>query len=164
MRFYGCTWYSGLWGDEEPKAAAAIGRYVTDFRAPYDDAGKWTVRRHVETYRRQTQAMRRHAGEVDVVVTHWPPTLHALHPMYADAGSTEVLLNRYFINDEEALVREMDARVWISGHTHMPHEARVARTLSVGNPTGYRNEGRGHGFRPDRVVEVKGSPRGADEG
>ena len=74
---------------------------------------KWTVRCHVETHRRQTQAMRRHAGEVDVVVTHWPPTLHALlHPMYADGrASTEVLLNRYFINDEEALVREMDARV-----------------------------------------------------
>ena len=164
VRFYGCPWYSGLWGDDEPKAAAAIGRYVTDFRAPYDDAGKWTVRRHVQTHRRQTQAMRRHAGEVDVVVTHWPPTLHALHPMFADAGSTEVLLNRYFINDEEALVREMDARVWISGHTHMPHEARVARTLSVGNPTGYRNEARGHGFRPDRVVEVKDSPRAVDDG
>ena len=33
--------------------------------------------------------MRRHAGSVDVVVTHWPPTLHALHPMYADVGTTE---------------------------------------------------------------------------
>ena len=125
VRFYGCTWYSGLWGDDEPKAAAAIERSITDFRAPYDDAGAWTVRRHVETHRRQTKAMRKYAGDVDVIVTHWPPTLHALHSMYAGAIGTERLLNRYFINDEEALVREMDARVWISGHTHMPHEARV---------------------------------------
>ena len=84
--------------------------------------------------------------------------------MYADAGSTEVLLNRYFINDEEALVREMDAGVWISRHTHMPHEARVARTLSIGNPASYRNEGRGSGFRPERIVEVKGSHRAVDDG
>ena len=164
VRLYGCTWYSGLWGDDEPKAAAAIERCITDFRAPYDDAGEWTLRRHVQTHRRQTKAMRKYAGDVDVIVTHWPPTLHALHSMYAGAIGTERLLNRYFINDEEALVREMDARVWISGHTHMPHEARVGRTVSVGNPTGYRNEGRGAGFRPDRVIEITGSRRAVDDG
>lgn len=159
IRFYGCTWYSGLWGDDEPEAAAAIARYITDFRTPYDDVGAWTVQRHVETYRRQTQAMRKHAGHVDVVVTHWPPTLHALHPKYADAGSTEVLLNRYFINDEEPLVHEMGAKFWISGHTHMPHEATVGKTVSIGNPSGYRNEGRVAGFRPNRIIEVKDSQR-----
>ena len=57
--------------------------------------------------------MRKHAGEVNIIVTHWPPTLHALHPMYAHAGSTEVLLNRYFINDKETLVHEMGATLWI---------------------------------------------------
>ena len=97
----------------DPRAAAAIGRYITDFRTPHDDGGAWTVLRHVEAHRRQTQAMREQAESVDVVVTHWPPTLHAVHPMYADVGTTESLLNRYFINDEEALVREMNARFWI---------------------------------------------------
>ena len=164
VRFYGCTWYSGLWGDTDPKAVAAVGRYITDFRAPHDDGGAWTVLRHVETHRRQTQAMREHAGSVDVVVTHWPPTLDALHPMYADTVSTEALLNRYFINDEEALVREMGARYWISGHTHMAHEATMGKTVSVGNPTGYRNEGRGAGFRPDRVIEGGGRARSGGEG
>ena len=42
-----------LGGDNEPKAAAEIGRYITDFRAPYDDAGAWTVQQHVDTDRRQ---------------------------------------------------------------------------------------------------------------
>ena len=157
VRFYGCTWYSGLWGDADPRAATAIGRYILDFRAPHDDAGTWSVLRHVETHRQRTKAMRRHAGRVDVVVTHWPPTLHALHPMYADVGTTESLLNRYFINDEEALVREVGVRFWISGHTHMPHRTRVGVTTSIGNPTGYRNDGRGPGFRPDRVIEVEPS-------
>ena len=110
---------------------------------------------HVEAHRRETQEMCKHAGEVDIIVTHWPPTLHALHPMFADTGSTEVLLNRYFINDEETLVHEMGATLWISGHTHMPHEAQVGSTLSVGNPTGYRGGTPGTGFRPDGVIELK---------
>ena len=157
VRFYGCTWYSGLWGDTDPGAAGAVARHITDFRSPHNDAGGWTVHRHVETHRRATQAMRSHAGAVDVVVTHWPPTLDALHPMYADAGATERLLNRYFINDEPALVREMGARLWVSGHTHMPHETRVGETTSIGNPAGYCTERHGAGFRPDRTVEVRSS-------
>ena len=158
VRFYGCTWYSGLWGDTDPTPAAVIGHCITDFQAPHNDGGAWTVRRHVQTHRRETQAMREHAGCVDVVVTHWPPTLDALHPVYANAPVTEALLNRYFVNDEEPLVREMGAKYWISGHTHMPHEARVGETVSIGNPTGYRGEKRGAGFRPDRVIEVQGTP------
>lgn len=109
VRLYGCTWYSDLRGDDEPKAAAATARYIADFRAPHDDAGRWTVERHIETHRRQTRAMREHTGDVDVIVTHWPPTLETLHPRYAGAGSTEVLLNRYFINDEEALLMAASA-------------------------------------------------------
>ena len=95
-------------------------------------------------------------------LTHWPPTLDALHPMYADASTTESLLNRYFINDEPGLVREMGAKFRTSGHTHMPHEAGIGATTSVGNPAGYRNEGRGAGFQPDRVIEVEPS-HGAHE-
>ena len=154
VRFYGCTWYSNLWGATGRKTQTAISRYITDFRPPRDDCGRWTVDRHVETHERETQAMREHAGEVDVVVTHWPPTLKAMHSKYAKARGTEAFLNRYFINDEDDLLREMDAKFWISGHTHEPHEATVGRTTSVGNPTGYRGEKRGEGFAPDRVIEI----------
>ena len=155
VRLYGCTWYSGLWGDAEPGVRTAVARCITDFQPPCHDAGAWTVRRHVEAHQGETEAMRREAGRVDVIVTHWPPTLHALHPMYAHAIGTEALLNRYFINDEQGLVKEMGARWWVSGHTHMPHRARIGATISTGNPTGYRDEGRASGFRPDRVIEVE---------
>ena len=66
--------------------------------------------------------------------------------------------------EREALVREMGARYWISGHTHMPHEAKVGETVSIGNPTGYRNEQRGAGFQPDRVIEIEGLGLADDEG
>ena len=158
VRFYGCTWYSGLWGDTDPTPRAVIGHCITDFQSPHNDGGAWTVRRHVDTHRRETQAMREHAGHIDVMVTHWPPTRDALHAKYANAGETEALVNRYFVNDDEMLVREIGARYWISGHTHIPHKAMVGRTISIGNPTGYRNERRGPGFRADRVIEVGAKP------
>ena len=34
VRIYGCTWYSGLWGANDPKAKYAVRRYIMDFRAP----------------------------------------------------------------------------------------------------------------------------------
>ena len=59
--------------------------------------------------------------------------------MYPDTANVEALVNRYFINDEPGLVREMGAKFRISGHTHMPHEAVVGKTTSIGNRAGYPN-------------------------
>ena len=99
--------------------------------------------------------MRAHAGKVDLIVTHWPPTLHALDPFYANAIGSTRQLNPYFINDHEALVREMGAEYWVSGHTHTPHEAQIGTTTSIGNPAGYPSEGRDRTFRPDRTIEIR---------
>ena len=154
VRIYGCTWYSDLWGHDDPRTAAAVARYIADFRAPHHDRGEWSVKRHVERHREQTRAMRAYAGKVDLIVTHWPPTLHALGPFYANAVGSTRQLNPYFINDQEALVREMGAEYWVSGHTHTPHEAQIGTTTSIGNPAGYRNERRDGQFRPDRTIKI----------
>ena len=153
LRIYGCTWYSGLWPATSTYDRATIAAHVSDFRLPRDDAGAWTVDRHVETHRSETAAMREHAGNVDIVVTHWPPTLDALDPIFT-LKKRDRALNPYFVNDAEDLVHEMEAKLWVSGHVHRPHEAQVGETLSVGNPAEYRKELRRKGFRPDRVVTL----------
>ena len=75
--------------------------------------------------------------------------------MYPDTANVEALVNRYFINDEPGLVREMGAKFRISGHTHMPHEAVVGKTTSIGNRAGYHSEVRGAGSRPDGTIEAE---------
>ena len=90
------------------------------------------------------------AGEVDVVITHWPPTKGAMQPRFESDS-----LSPYFYNDREDLVRAMGAKLWIAGHTHDPFDYQVGGIRVVGNPTGYLYESSGPGlFRPDLVVEV----------
>ena len=68
--------------------------------------------------------------------------------MYPDTANVEAPVNRYFINDEPGLVREMGAKFRISGHTHMPHEAVVGKTTSIWKPRWVPQRSAGSGIRP----------------
>ena len=156
VRFWGAPWYSDLWGQygqwrqSEPWKLAMFEQYILDFRYPYNSVNTWSLPQHIEAHRTQTEELRRQAGQVDVVITHWPPTKEAIHPKF-DGDS----LNPYFINDRENLVREIGAKLWISGHTHEAYDYQIGATRCLGNPTGYPGEEReSRLFRPDRVVEA----------
>ena len=148
IRFFGAPWYSNFWGRLEPEYFRMIERSIADFdrRLGY---GEWTADKHVELHDAQTRLLERQAGKVDVVVTHWPPSLEAIHPRYA--GSQ---LNPYFINDKAWLVEKIGAKLWVSGHTHEPYEYRLWATRCIGNPCGYVAESRGPNYRPGCVVEI----------
>ena len=68
--------------------------------------------------------------------------------MYPDTANVEAPVNRYFINDEPGLVREMAAKFRISGHTHMPHEAVVGKTTSIWKPRWVPQRSAGSGIPP----------------
>ena len=124
LRFYGAEWCSDFWGDEEHYY---FEQWILDFR----QTGDWTSTKHLAEFRRVTENMTALAGEVDVVITHFPPTLEAIdQKLYGgDPG------NPYFINDCEALVRKIGARLWVSRHTHSPFDYKVGDTRVVGNPS-----------------------------
>ena len=150
VRFWGAPWYSDLFGQRDRGYLNAVERNISDFSPRFDGFGNWTILRHLEEHARQTQRLREVAGQVDVVVTHWPPTLHAVAPRFSGDP-----LNGYFVNDCEDLVEEIGAQFWISGHVHDAYEAEVGGTRVTGNPAGYPNEAADRGqFRPDRVIEV----------
>ena len=155
VRFWGAPWYSDLWGAvkrDDVWELKRIRRAVTDFQFPYNGLGAWTVRAHVEAHAAQTELLRAQGRQVDVVVTHWPPTLQAMHPKFRSSA-----INAYFYNQHDAVVCEIGARLWISGHTHEAWDCQVGITRCVGNPAGYWSERRaGDLFQPDRVVEVEG--------
>ena len=150
VRFWGGPWYSDLWGTTDPNGLARIQNGINDFWHPNNGGGEWTLSRHINHCHAQTDLLRTHAGQVDVVVTHWPPTKGALHPKFE--GDSQ---NPYFINDREDLVCEMGAKLWIAGHTHEAFDYQVGATRVVGNPAGYIGEQRESSlFRPDKVVEI----------
>ena len=150
LRFYGLPWYSDLWGTTDPWDLQAVHHAINDFAKRSNAGGAWTVSRHIEAHRAQTDLLAAQAGKVDVVVTHWPPTKEAIHPTLEGDS-----LNPYYINDKEDLVRRIGAKLWVSGHTHEPYDYRIGPTRCLGNPAGYPSEHRQSGlFRPDKVVEV----------
>ena len=143
LTFYGAEWCSDFWGDEQHYY---FGRVITDFWLTRD----WNTTQHVEEFRRVTENMKQLAGAVDVVITHFPPTLEAVDQrLYGgDPG------NPYFINDCEWLVRLLNPALWVSGHTHSPFDYKVGQTRVMGNPRGYREETAQPGFAPTKTVEV----------
>ena len=150
VRFWGAPWYSDLWGTTDPRTRAAVQNRVNDFRRRYDGGGEWTLSRHIDQHTQQTDRLLAQAGEVDVVITHWPPTRAAIHPRFEGDS-----LNPYFYNDGEDLVRAIGAKLWISGHAHECFDYTVGSTRVIGNPAGYPDKRPVSPlFRPDKVIEV----------
>ncbi|MYE81418.1 MAG: hypothetical protein F4X36_06145 [Gammaproteobacteria bacterium] len=152
LRFWGAPWYSNLWGLEDGWTPAEVYRGVNDFHAPFDGTGAWNLSSHIRCHEEQTALLEAQAGNVDVVVTHWPPTREAMPAMFE--GSE---LNPYYFNDHEDLVHQVGAKLWVSGHTHESYDYRVGVTRCVGNPSGYVPRTQDSDlFRPTRIVEVRG--------
>ena len=143
LTFYGACWCSDFWGEEQHYY---FNRLIADFHLTRD----WDTTRHVEEFRRVTDNMAALAGKVDVVITHFPPTLAALDRRLYEGS----LLNPYFINDCEWLVQYLKPKLWVSGHTHTPFDYQVGDTRVIGNPRGYREEPAQPGFSATKTVEV----------
>lgn len=79
VRLWGCTWYSGSGARRQSWQGRPSSAGSWTSARPATTAATGRVGRHLEAHRRETEAMRREAGSVGVVVTRWPPTLHALH-------------------------------------------------------------------------------------
>ena len=150
VRFWGAPWYSDLWGATDLETLDTVRDGINDFSARWSGGRTWTLSRHIESHRTQTELLAARAGQVDVVVTHWPPTREAIHPKLEGDG-----LNPYYVNDKEDLVRAVGAKLWISGHLHEAYDYRIGVTRCVGNPTGYPDQDReSELFLPDKVVTL----------
>ena len=144
---FGAPWYSDLWGDDTFRGQAFVRNGISDFQY-------WSLDDHIEQHKVQTSDMLHFKGNIDIMVTHWPPTTEAIHPRYTRDASS-IRLNPYFVNDKEDLVREIGAKLWISGHTHESYDYQIGPTRCIGNPSGYRGESHLSSlFKPDKIVDV----------
>ena len=46
----------------------------------YNSVNRWGLPRHLEAHAAQTTLLAEQARRAGVIVTHWPPTLQAMHP------------------------------------------------------------------------------------
>ena len=142
LSWYGACLCSDFWGENPFKFARAI----NDFKL----VAGWDVFKHKEEYQATVRKLAELEGQLDVVITHFPPSLGALDlNTYEDDP-----MNPYFINDNAALVEFVKPRLWISGHTHSPFDYREGSTHVVGNPRGYPGTRPRPGYDPMRTVTL----------
>lgn len=72
------------------------------------------------------------AARPDIVVTHFAPSRGSEHPKYAGQA-----LNTYFVNDDDSLVHQVNADLWVHGHGHDEFDYYVGTTHIVSFPIGY---------------------------
>ena len=149
LRLWGAPWYSNFWSIDSIIKINHLCKGIQDFK-PRHNAAQWTPAAHRAEHLAQTKELEHYAGTLDLVVTHWPPTPGAIHPVYKHD-----LHNPYFYNDHAALVRRINAPLWISGHTHESFDYRVGNTRIVGNPAGYPGEEHASTtFLPDFCIDL----------
>jgi Icc-related predicted phosphoesterase len=84
-----------------------------------------------------------------VVVTHYAPSAHAVHPRYSGNSLTPAFAS--------GLDNLMDGRrvvLWIHGHVHDPFDYELLGTRVGCNPRGYVPHALVSGFQPELVIET----------
>lgn len=117
----------------------SFGSYAEQVIHDYAAIDKWTAFSTATQFQRDRKFLvdksRELRNSADLVVTHFPPVLQAVHPDYAGDPA-----NPYFVNDDPGLVNELQAPVWIFGHVHHKMTFTAFGTDFYCNPVGYRGE------------------------
>lgn len=104
-------------------------RYLNDFRL---------IRGFVPAVYQRNQEDRdflRGLGKTDVVITHHMPTQLSVHKKYADDP-----LNLFFVCEMDDVILDLQPKLWIHGHTHVPFDYKLGETRILCNPKGYPRE------------------------
>ncbi len=109
------------------------------------------VREHTYSKVFISEAVRNFEGK-SVVVTHHAPSRLSIHPRY----SPNDLTNSAYASNLENLILDLNAPLWIHGHTHDNFDYMIGDTRIVCNPRGYHGKKYGPNldFIPDLVIEV----------
>lgn len=138
QRFIGST----LWFKKATRAG--LQKYMNDFEV-IEDFESWVYDENAET----RAYLDKELGPDDVVVTHHLPTYKSVHALFEGEP-----LNAYFVCNMEPLIKRVQPKLWVHGHTHFSWDYRIGKTRIVCNPFGYVRREENAGFDFSRVIEV----------
>jgi Icc-related predicted phosphoesterase len=91
----------------------------------------------------------REMKEGDVVITHYLPSHRSVLKEFKNSP-----LNRFFVCEQEPLIRERKPRYWLHGHTHGSFHYQIGETEVVCNPFGVARFGENAKFDWSKVLEI----------
>ena len=152
VRFSGCSLWTDfqLYGsDNFYKATIEAERYMRDYLAIYypdEELGSVNADHTISIHKKHLAWLQ--AQQADVIITHHAPSLQGVQDGYKDS-----LLTAAFASDLEHVVKQMGAKYWICGHTHMAKRFQIGKTEIVLNCMGYPGE-HIEGFDPALILSV----------
>ena len=107
-----------------------------------------------QVYVRNVEAMEflrdRSVRGTELVITHHLPTTLSVNKRYATAPT-----NLYFLCDVSETMLDLEPKVWVHGHTHIPCDYMLGKTKVLCHPRGYPSEfGRTESDYFPKVVEI----------
>lgn len=124
VKFAGCT----LWFKDDPMGIF-YENGMNDFRL-IQGLKPWVYHRN-----QQSQEFLKDLRDVDVVITHHMPTYFSVAEEYEDNP-----LNRYFLCAMDDVILDLQPKLWVHGHTHIPCDYHLGNTRVLCNPKGYPEE------------------------
>ena len=103
---------------------------------------------HLEAKSWLGQALKMHASETNLVITHHAPSSRSL----ADECLHDPLSADYASN-LEGFIEQHNIALWVHGHTHNSSDYRIGGTRVVSNPRGYVSE-LNPDFKPCLLIDV----------
>lgn len=93
----------------------------------------WDINRCKELYESQLQKILDSPSEI--VVTHFSPSLQSVDKQFIGD-----ILNPYFCNDLDEVIKKSNKKIWIHGHIHSQWDYMIGDCRVLANPWGYPNE------------------------
>ena len=150
--FYGGTLWSNL------SQLSSLDQYnikhmIGDFKLISDwvEGTKFTIEKMGSLYNEFIENMYEshlnlQEGQKLVVISHFAPSLKSVTPGYENSA-----LNPYFCNDIDELIKGMNIKCWVHGHTHSTHDYMIGNTRVVCNPRGYPREMKHDVYLPKHI-------------
>ncbi len=85
----------------------------------------------------------------DIVISHMVPTPLGIHSSYVGDR-----YNDFFVSDETELIKKIQPKLWVFGHTHFPFDFKIDETRMYCNPGTYPNENTNPDFIKRMLVEI----------
>ncbi len=155
VEFFGCTFWTDFMLPEQKEIAASEARQtMNDYRyirmSPAFRRLRATDTAFFHSRSRDwlLKAVKESDCRKKVIITHHAPSALSL-----PRESASDILSSAYASNEDTLVKELEADLWVHGHIHQGCDYRIGKTRIVSNPKGYPGEA-APGFNPDFVVEI----------
>jgi len=148
ITFIGATMWTDFRNDPTHEQIAA--KYITDFKK----IKGFSTTKCKELFLEHTEYIQKeinyHKGR-KIIITHFLPGQHCIHPRWQSNGYPTDQLNSYFA-PEPRITLDPNVTHWLFGHTHDSIDVTLGAVRYLANPYGYHNYETNPNFNPELIL------------